>query len=241
MLNNDAPMNQGTTKRIDNLQMALQGVDMLKKYVNEAMTLRGTAFVNKGEMLSQLVALENCLPDALTAAQQLLEQRDAILTTAHQDAEEARKMAKDDAQRMLDAAKRDAATNREEGEKQRRTAQQEAERMRKEAEEMRAKATENAQAAGRQVIDAANAEAQRILSAAQQEANRRVSREEVYQQACQEAQTITSQALEDKLHQQQQCQQYASAQLESLDKYLVSVLNDIRRVRNQVRNQDCGA
>lgn len=235
---------------IDQVMTALREVE---ETVGGAQRLLGDrCMVNKNFLLQRTEIIARCLPEAVTAAADIIQQEQAILEGARRSAAEQLQKAREEGQKIIDEAKKQAnemnsaarkatdEANRAAAETKNQTAS-----MRMQAEKeiaaMRQQATQEAQA----YVGKASQDAQSIIAKAQQDAaaivaqgenaaRAAVSQDNVHRMAVVEAEEIRDATNKSMLLLRQQCVDYLDNILEDADRYLVSLTTDIRKQRQSL-------
>lgn len=232
---------------IDQVMTALREVE---ETVGGAQRLLGDrCMVNKAFLLQRTEIIARCLPEAVTAAADVIKEEQAILEAARRSAAEQLQKAREEGQKIIDEAKKQANemnnSARKAGEEAARAAAESKSQtaaMRLQAEKeiaaMRQQATQEAQA----YVGKAQQDAQNIIAKAQQDAaniaaqaenaaRAAVSQDNVHRMAVVEAEEIRDATNKSMLLLRQQCVDYLDNILEDADRYLVSLTTDIRKQR----------
>lgn len=232
---------------IDQVMTALREVE---ETVGGAQRLLGDrCMVNKAFLLQRTEIIARCLPEAVTAAADVIKEEQAILEAARRSAAEQLQKAREEAQKIIDEAKKQANemnnSARKAGEEAARAAAEtksQAASMRLQAEKeiasMRQQATQEAQAyVGKAQQDASNIiakaqqDAQAIVAQGENAARAAVAQDNVHRMAVVEAEEIRDATNKSMLLLRQQCVDYLDNILEDADRYLVSLTTDIRKQR----------
>lgn len=222
--------------------------------------------LNRPNLLDVLSDIESALPSAVTQGAAVVAQEKEIIEKARREAAELVRKAREEAQTLVDDAKRQVADlqaaakrdseeaartkqevhNAAEGEKARaqreaegirNQAQRELESARTQAQNIMASAQQQGDAIYQDCISRANADAGAIIQRAEMQAQRAMTQETVYNMALVKAQEIQDQATQEYVRMRQRGYDYASGILMDTDDYLGKVVETLRKMQDDIRQQ----
>lgn len=249
------------------VDQTVRAVQELRAMVEHAQLRLGNQCVlNRPNLLDVLADIEDALPTAVTQGAAVVAQEKDILEKARREAADMVQKARQEAQALVDDAKRKVADleasakrdseeaarvkqethNAAEGEKAR--AQREADSIRTHAE----RELENAHAQAQSIVNSAkqqgdqvyqdlisraNADANAIIQHAEMQAQRAMTQETVYNMALVKAQEIQDQATQEYAIMRQRGYDYANGILVDTDVYLGKVMENLRKMQEDIRQQ----
>ena len=232
---------------IDQVMTALREVE---ETVGGAQRLLGDrCMVNKAFLLQRTEIIARCLPEAVTAAAEVIKDEQVILEAARRSAAEQLQKAREEAQKIIDDAKkqanemnnsarkatdeanRAAAETKNQVASMRLQAEKEIAAMRQQAQQEAQAYVGKAQQDASNIIAKATQDAQAIVAQGENAARAAVSQDNVHRMAVVEAEEIRDATNKSMLLLRQQCVDYLDNILEDADRYLVSLTTDIRKQR----------
>ncbi len=188
--------------------------------------------INRRETVEKLAELQQCLPEAINAADGIVEQEEGILAAARAEAAEAIAAAKAEAEQLAAEAKR----SYEAAQEQIRQAQAEADQIRRDGERMGEQMSQQAEAQAQSIVEDGRRQAQKIVDDAEAEAQRMTSQESILQRAQLAAQELT----DETNHQMAQLRQKTFAYLDDMlskgENYVGSLVQEVHQERENLNS-----
>lgn len=206
-----------------------ESLDALVTVVEEARSvpMTGNCVVPRGDVLELLDDVREALPGELDDAQDVLDRRDEIVTTAEREAAQARSVALEQSDELL-------AQAREEAERTVGQARHEAERAVAEARRQYTELTDRARAEAERLAHTGRVANDRYIAEGQAEQARLVAQTEVVQVAHAEAARIVDTADGEADRLRRECDSYVDAKLAEFEDTLTTALRTVNRGRSQL-------
>ncbi len=217
-----------------------ESLDALVTVVEEARSvpMTGNCVVPRGDVLELLDDVREALPGELDDAQDVLDRRDEIVTTAEREAAQARSVALEQSDELLAQAREEAERTvgqaREEAERTVGQARHEAERAVAEARRQYTELTDRARAEAERLAHTGRVAHDRYVAEGQAEQARLVAQTEVVQVAHAEAARIVDTADGEADRLRRECDSYVDAKLAEFEDTLTTALRTVNRGRSQL-------
>ena len=218
-----------------------EALDELVTIVEDARGVPMTSgcVVPRGDVLELLDDVRDAIPQELNDAQDVLDHRDEVISTAEAQAERMRTEARNEAERTLAEARAEAeqllADAREQADDLLAEARAEAEQAitagRREYEEYISRAQSEAD----RMVQAGRAAYEQSVHEGKAEQARLVSETEVVQNANAEAKRIVEQASEEAEQRRGECDAYVDSRLAEIENLLTRTLRTVSRGRQHLR------
>ncbi|GAA4888942.1 DivIVA domain-containing protein [Actinomycetospora straminea] len=207
-----------------------EALDELVTLCEEARGLPMTSncVLPRGDVLELLDDVREAIPGELDDAQDVLDHRDKLIADATEEAETARREAREEADRLL-------AEAREQAQQMIAEAEHEAERTVGRGRREYAELTERAEAEAERMVEAGRQHYERSVADGRAEQARLVEAHEVTRAAQAEAERIVDAATDEADRRRAECDHYVDGTLADFSETLESVLDTVGRHRHQLR------
>ena len=188
--------------------------------------------VNRRDFTERIDLLRECLPEAITKADEIVRADADIRQRAEEEAAATVAAAKAEADRVAEQSRRDFEAAQE----QIRQAEAEAERIRQEGERLQQQLSQQAQAQAAAIVEDGRRQAQKIVDDGENEARKLVLQENIYLRAQEEAQNLTDANNQQIAQAREHTFSYLDSMLAKAEQYVGSLVQEVHQERENLNS-----